>query len=143
MLTESHIVKGIPETLRPFLIILVVSPIPEKYALTIKAFWAALPPLAKAVQTWKQAFIYFGESPFIDESSRGDRVHFTLSEQPVATCWHDTVWIDVKRLNSHLFDFRVAAVLEELCHVFLNIKDETLVKRVVCHLYNRVRYHNG
>jgi hypothetical protein len=37
----------------------------------------------------------------------------------------------------------VAAFMEELCHVFLNVKSEPLAKTIVSHLYSGVRYENG
>jgi hypothetical protein len=142
MITKEQITQAIPESLQPFLIVKVVTEIPDEYAKTVGGFFIALQHFACAVHNWRQTFIYFGESPFISESNLG-HVHLTLFEPAVATCWHETVWIDVKRLSTHLFDIRVAVVIEELCHAFLNIRDESLIKKVVCHLYPRVRYENG
>jgi hypothetical protein len=142
MITEDQITQKILETLRPFLIVRAVMEIPENYAKTIQAFAIALQHVHCAVQNWRQIFIYFGESPFVDETNLG-HVHFTLREPAFATCWQDTVWVDLKRLDTEFFDIRVAVVLEELCHALLNIKNEPLVKAVVCHLYPLVRYEKG
>ncbi len=144
MITKDQITKAIPETLRPFLIITVTSEMSAKYANTIKAFIVALQHFWPAVQNWRQIFIHFGESPFISESSMA-RVQLTLADAPppVALCWYDTIYFDVKRLDAYAFDYRIAAFMEELCHVLLNVKSEPLVKTIVSHLYNRVRYENG
>jgi hypothetical protein len=144
MITKDQITNAIPETLRPFLIITVTSEIPDKYVNTIKAFFLALHHFYPAVQNWRQVFIHFGESPFVSESSVA-RVHLTLADAPppVALCWYDTIYFDVKRLDAYAFDYRVAAFMEELCHVFLNVKSEPLAKTIVSHLYSGVRYENG
>jgi len=142
MITKDQITNAIPEALRPFLIITVTSEIHDDSGITIEAFLVALQHFHCAVQNWRQVFVHFGESPFTSESNVG-RAELTLSDLPVALCWQDGIYFDVKRLNGHLFDQRVAAFLEELCHVFLNIKNEPLVKRVVAHLYPRLSYENG
>ena len=144
MITKDQITNAIPETLRPFLIITVTSEISDKYTTTIKAFFVALKHFYPAVQNLRQVLIHFGESPFLSESTVA-QVRLTLSESPapVALCWYDTIYFDVKRLDAYLFDYRVASFMEELCHVFLNIKAESLVKTVVSHLYSRARCENG
>jgi hypothetical protein len=142
LISKEEIESGIPQDLKPFLLVHLASDIEPEFENTIKAFWMAVEHFRPAVRLWRQVFVVFGSSPFTVTTPTGGAA-FVSSERCVNFAMDAMVFIDCPKMAVHEFDFQVLAVLEELAHTFLNIKDEDLVTRVCCHLYPEAHYQDG
>jgi hypothetical protein len=135
-LTEAQLKEAVPSFLQTILITHFTSDIPTDHRPTLEALTTAIHCLIPAVGTWRQCHLYFGRSPFVRTSP--DLELSVTFQHCVGMALDDSIYIDCFQLCNEPIEARVAAILEELCHIHLNIKSEDLVPHVVAFLYPNV-----
>jgi hypothetical protein len=63
-ISKEEIESGIPDDLKPFLLVFLASDIDRKFERTIEAFGTAVEHFRPAVRLWRQIYVVFGSSPF-------------------------------------------------------------------------------
>ena len=131
--TKAAIVAAAPESIAPYLRVDCQCDDQEFNRRMVEAIIIALAFIEKAPRVWfdigvvicdEQVFLQKGASTMLLLPNPGT----------MAFCTSDMVVFPRKTLAPLPDWFLVAAALEELAHLVLNIADESLVSRVVCEL---------
>ena len=138
----EDLAASLPQALRPFLAVDSL-PLPASIFNDVsQAFWAAARALAPVVRLRRRAYICFTTAPFRLNLANGE-LRYTPNPDVVHVSVEEFIFIDVNKLLGYAYPLRVASILEELVHVFMNISDETLVSIVVAQLYPDVQFVDG
>jgi hypothetical protein len=139
MYTAADLTEGLPESLRPYLLVDSAELPPAVFANVAPPFWTAAALIAPVVRTKLQVNVVLATAPFRVNITNGE-LRFTPAETTVHACVNNIIFIEGNLLMNYTFPFQVTSILEELVHVFLNIDDEVLVKHVVALLYKDIHY---
>jgi hypothetical protein len=140
-LTKSDIREGLPESLRPFILV-ESAELPLEMKPVVEAFWEAT-ELLEGVIAWKQTInVLFGAPPFNVTVPNGV-FKFTPQKDALAAYIEGMIFIDCVALMKLTRPAQVVAHLEELVHVAMRVVDEEAVKRVVTALYDGAEYKDG
>jgi len=127
----------IPEYLRN-LITIDYCDLPTEFHHVLSALKQALEIIEPNVRINKKYSIFIGKSPFkITVPPDGGHIIYSPSEKEneyIAFVYDDNIFIDYSQLSIYPFQVQVALILEEFVHALMNVKHETLVKKIVCYL---------
>lgn len=137
--TDEDLEQLLPRELRGLLVVNGIELTQDGYDLVAEPLRTAAKTLAPATILVHRVLLTFGESPFQLETNEG-AVTIDLKPEVAHWCGEGMVFIDLKKLAMVQPPFRVAGILEELCHAFMHIRDEDLVKRIVARLYPQVTW---
>jgi hypothetical protein len=131
----KHIPRQFYET-----VIVIVNSLPRSAQSVVDAFFKACEIIAPVFREPKPVTIIFGKSPFqIETELSKTTVEFINDTEQLTT--DNRIYLSYPNLLQGTFEVQVAVILEELCHHFLNIEDESLVKGVVMALYPEVTFN--
>lgn len=132
----------VPEELRGFIAIDAV-PLSEPVLRDVsRAFREAIEAITPACRVRRRFYICFARSPFTLKMPNSE---LQLTFKPGVLHMHveDMIFIDIPNLLSVRHEWRVACILEELCHAMMSISDEDLVGKVVSYLYPGITWQEG
>lgn len=136
LLTETDLLERADSLLKHYLEIHVAPGVPyhADFAMT---FQAATLLIAPALDRPKFLSVIVGSSPF--ELAIGHhKLIFEQSETAAGTHLRDVIFLNFAYLSQCSLRIMTAAILEELAHGLMNIKDEPLVRTVVSFLFPKV-----
>lgn len=139
-ITRNNIMQHIPDAYRHFFDLRVdkVSPNLER---TFKLFTQAVNILCEFADINKKADIFFNlgnkgqaysENLLLDYEIRGNAIHIH---------YNNCIFFDIAKSSLYSEPLQLAMYLEELCHCYMNIKDEVLVKVVVANICPNIIYN--
>lgn len=131
------ILSGIPVEARGHFNIVLASVPAHLLPAAVEAFWKATACILPSVRLTTPVNVIFGESPFC-VPVQGAEMVFTTKGDAVNMHMEGFIFLDIAKMATYPFDFQVVAVLEELAHEMMNIRDEILVKHVVARLFPEV-----
>ena len=134
--------NGIAGPLRPYLDI-ISGPIPDEFEPFIRAFWEATEVLTRSVKITKNAYAVISPSYPVTMNMEHGQLAFNPPEYAVHTYVEHLIFFDCQKSFGFPHAVQVAGILEELCHVFMNVYNETVVPYVVCSLYREIRFFDG
>jgi hypothetical protein len=86
--------------------------------------------------------VFIGTSPFEITLTTG-KLRYERKDDTIANCFDDCIFLDVGRLLPLSHNLRVACVVEEFVHCYMNVEDESLTSVLVANIWNGVRLANG
>lgn len=135
-LGSTELLEGVPEALRPFLDVM-SAPLPPSFEPIVRAFWTATEAIEPAVRIRMHIAVVFSTAPFsIDLANCELRV--TPKDGVINLAVANIAFIDCNKIRNLPFPLIVASILEELVHIWLNVKDESLTGKIVAFLYPAV-----
>jgi hypothetical protein len=90
----------------------------------------------------KHLRVFIGTSPFEITLTTG-KLRYERNDDTIANCIDDCIFLDVGRLLPLSHNLRVACVVEELVHGYMNVEDEALTSVLVANIWSGVRLVNG
>jgi hypothetical protein len=131
----------IPARLQPYLNVWTPG-LEEYYRPVVDAFRVAVESIEPVVRRPALWFITFATSPCRMQFPTGI-LTFERATESINTTIENIALIDVKEVLQMEHPFRVVAILAELVHLLLNVKDETLTMQIVSWLYKGVVVRDG
>jgi len=140
-ITVATVNAGIPEEFRPFFRI---SSMPAKDAAIpfFEAFWFAIKIFAPKIQLVRPMQTIISTSPFEFELNHCSFT-VTTNKSVINMVAENLVFLDVVKTMRYPGAIRVAVILEEFVHAYMNVTDEDLTKRIVTNFYDAVTLVDG
>lgn len=140
-ITDEDFEKVIPAALAGFLTVERFN-LPDEYMPVVDDFKKAAQAISRVIRIPKRVNVLIGDSPFEVELANGSFV-YTMHAGVVNTTFNDMIFLDCQRMLRYPKIIRVACILEEFVHSFLNISNEDIASHVVCQIYPSVSYSGG
>lgn len=140
-ITNSDIIKGVPEPLRHFIAIDSL-PLPMSYKSIVEAFWMATKKINPVVCARKRIYVLLATAPFRVKLPNGD-LQYTPNPDVINARIEDMVFLDCNKMITRPFSIQVACILEEFVHAFMNVTDEALASNIVAELYDGIKLSDG
>lgn len=137
-----EIQAGLPEEIRPFLIV-EAAPLPQSFRPLVEALWRASARIAPVIRLRKRVILAISGSPWnidfpglgtLTVTPKGEVIHLTVE---------DLIFLDANKMQGYDPSYQEVSILEELVHAFMNVSDEDLVKEIVCQLYRDFEFTGG
>jgi hypothetical protein len=113
---------------------------PEITERLARALARAVELIVPAIRDLRMITLIFGKPPaYVIQVGTGTDIYYAdMSQDPVATAANQRICLHAERIASlpaFPIDAAVVVLLEELVHVWMNVRDETIAKTTTAHLY--------
>lgn len=137
---------GIPENMRPFISI-ESNALPEYQTINLKSFWKACEIISKHIEFNKVVTVIIGNSKFELDFNSGFIQYIQKQKVIHVTLLKSLIYLNFEKMpidpNKMQYKIRVAIILEELIHAFMNVTDEDLTHKIVVLMYDKIKYIAG
>jgi len=140
-ITAADIQQGLPTPIRAFLLV-DSAELPESMRPIVKAFWEAAQLIQDTARVEQSVNVIFSTAPFSLNISTGKLV-YTPREDVINAYVNNVIFLDCNKLAKVPYEFMVVAILEELVHVVMRVKDEDTASTIVDILYSGIEYTDG
>jgi hypothetical protein len=101
-----------------------------------------------SIRHFPRVRVLFGSPPyFVSGVGTGVEIYVAdMAQDPVGTAVGDAIYLDAHRVASLAlapYDVAAVVILEELVHVWMNVKDEEIAKDITARLFGGIRAENG
>jgi len=139
----EDIEAALPEELREFVLVTCNVKPHEGFPQLCKAIGLAFTRFQFIPIRWREIDLILTDDPPVVHTPSG-LLTIVPRKGLAAMAFGDVIFLRASQLFQVEFDFQVIAVLEELTHSLLNVKDESLASWIVAYLYSdRVAYVDG
>lgn len=139
-ITRNDIMQHIPEAYRHFFD-LQVNKITSDLERPFKLFTQAVNILCAFANINKKADIFFNLGNKGQAYSENFLLNYEIRGNAIHIYYNNCIFFDIAKSSLYSEPLQLAMYLEELCHCYMNIKDEVLVKAVVANICPYVIYN--
>jgi len=120
---------------------------PEITERLARALAKAVELIAPAIRDFRMITLIFGKPPaYAIHVGTGIEIYYAdMNQDPIATAGNHRICLHAERiasLSAFPIDAAVIVILEELVHVWMNVKDETIAKTATAYLYGGLVVEN-
>lgn len=137
---REQILSNIPEEYRHYFNIIISDVSQDIYPL-FKSFTDAVNILCKFAHINKKADIFFTSTTGSGSATSNNlTLQYNMHEDAIHVYYNGCIFYDLTKAITYPRETQIAIYLEELAHVYMNINDEVLVKKVVAWMYDGIYY---
>lgn len=140
-ISRQQILNNIPEQYRHYFNI-VISDIDQDLYLLFKNFTDAVNILCEFAHINKKADIFFTPTTGLGYATSDNlTIQYKMPPDVIHVYYNGCIFYDLSKASTYPRETQIAMYLEELVHIYMNINDEVLVKKVVSWMYKGIAYN--